>query len=360
MMLDPTPRLPLLALSMGDPAGVGPELLVKAYSQGQLTPLARIVAVGSVAILQRACDLARMRLNIHPIRSIEEARFEPDVLDCLEPKTLQALDLLAIPLGHPHPLAGIAAHACVDHAIDLALARLVDALVTLPLCKESLAAGGIKYPGHTEILAERCAVPKHAMMLWLPPERGGGPAGLGVAHATLHVPLRAVPHLITRDRVYQAIQLAEEGMRALGLESPPRIAVAALNPHAGEAGLFGNEEPHQITPAVERARDQKINAVGPIAADTLFPRALSGEFDAVVAMYHDQGHVAIKSVGFDQAVNITLGLPIIRTSVAHGTAFDLVGTGQARTDSLIQSVRAAVRLAQTRNRSKSHDFAQPC
>ena len=199
-------------------------------------------------------------------------------------------------------------------------------------------------PGHTEILAERCGVAEHAMMLYLPPDASGR-GGLGVIHATLHVALREVFDLLTVDSVAGKIHLADSAIRPLTNGVPPRIAVAGLNPHAGENGLFGDEEIRIIAPAVARCRAGGVDVEGPIAADTLFGRALGGDFDAVVAMYHDQGHVALKTIGFDRAVNVTLGLPIVRTSVAHGTAFDIAWQGRSvATSSLIAAVRVAARI----------------
>jgi 4-hydroxythreonine-4-phosphate dehydrogenase len=206
----------------------------------------------------------------------------------------------------------------------------------------------VTHPGHTEILAERCHAPEHAMMLYLDAPEGSGRNGLGVVHATLHVALRRVFDLLTIDSVAAKIRLADEALRPLTGGRPPRVAVAGLNPHSGENGLFGDEELTLIGPAIARAAASGIDVVGPIPADTLFVRALGGEFDAVVAMYHDQGHVALKTIAFDRAVNVTLGLPIVRTSVAHGTAFDIAWQGKAGTSSLIEAVRVAGRIVSGR------------
>jgi len=228
----------------------------------------------------------------------------------------------------------------------------IDAIVTLPLQKESLHAAGVRHPGHTEILAERCGVPEHAMMLYLEAPEGSPRPGLAVIHATLHVALRRVFDLLTVESVEGKIRLADEALRPLTGGRPPRVAVAGLNPHAGENGLFGDEERTIIAPAVARCVADGIDATGPIAADTLFARALAGEFDAVIAMYHDQGHVAIKTIGFDRAVNVTLGLPIVRTSVAHGTAFDIAWQGKASTTSLISATRVAAKIVAGKNRER--------
>ena len=335
---------PLVALTMGDVAGVGPEVIARAWPDSPLRDLARPMVVGCPLVLERAVHGCGLNLEVQVIDQPELAEPTDQVIPCLE---VPGVDVADVPLGQVNARAGRAAYEYLVSAIDLALAGRVDAITTLPLNKESLHAGGIGFPGHTEILANRCRVPRHAMMLYLPPheaQRGG----LGVVHVTLHVPLRQVFDLLTVDRVFETILLASDAMRPLLDGRKPRVAVAGLNPHAGEHGLFGDEELRIIAPAVARAAAEGVVVDGPIAADTLFARALEGEYDAVVAMYHDQGHVALKTIGFDRAVNITLGLPIIRTSVAHGTAFDIAGLGIVRTDSLIAAVGVAARLARPR------------
>jgi 4-hydroxythreonine-4-phosphate dehydrogenase len=332
---------------MGDVAGVGPEVIARAWPDSPLRELARPLVVGSVAVMGRALATCGIDAEVQEVDRPEEARPTDRVIPCLEGTEL---DVSGVPPGVVDPRAGRAASDFLARAIDLAMAGRIDAITTLPLNKESLNAGGVPFPGHTEILADRCRVPRHAMMLYLPPTPVS-PGGLGVVHATLHVPLRAIFDLLTVDLVFGKIVLAAEAMRPLLGGRATRVAVAGLNPHAGEHGLFGDEEETIIAPAIERARADGVDVQGPIAADTLFSRALAGEFDAVVAMYHDQGHVALKTIGFDHAVNVTLGLPIIRTSVAHGTAFDIAWEGRARTDSLINAVRVAARLAGSRARS---------
>lgn len=335
---------PLIALTLGDVAGIGPEVVAKAWINSPLLDLAQPVAIGSPEVLRRA--LARVgaadRVRVEEVPDPESARPTAGVLPCLEPAG--APDVAPVAPGTIDPRAGRAAHDYLVAATDLALAGRIDAIVTLPLNKESLHAGGIDLPGHTEILARRCGVPDHAMMLWL--------EGLGVVHVTLHVPLRSIFGLITEESVLGKVRLARDILAPLVEGRPPRVAVAGLNPHAGEHGLFGDEEGTILAPAVARARAEGIDASGPIAADTLFARARAGEFDGVVAMYHDQGHVALKTVGFDRAVNVTAGLPIVRTSVAHGTAYDIAWTGRARPDSLLEAVRVAARLAASRTRKE--------
>ncbi|OJW18753.1 MAG: 4-hydroxythreonine-4-phosphate dehydrogenase PdxA [Planctomycetales bacterium 71-10] len=339
---------PRVALTMGDVAGVGPELIATAWIRPELHALCAPMVVGSVAVLQRALDAvpADRRPRLRPIATPEEADPSPSLIPCLEPAV--AVDVAQVPPGVVDARAGRAAYDYLGHAIDLALVERIDAVTTLPLNKEALHLGGVSHPGHTEILAERCGTPDHAMMLYLPAERASdGPdaaAGLGVVHVTLHMALRDVFAAITIDSVAAKIRLADRALRPLTAGRRPRIAVASLNPHAGENGLFGDEEIVTIRPAVERTRAEGFHVSGPFPNDTLFKEALSGTFDAVVAMYHDQGHIALKTVGFRRGVNVTLGLPIVRTSVAHGTAFDIAWRGIADPSSLIEAVRVAARM----------------
>lgn len=334
---------PLIALTLGDPAGIGPEVILEAWRRGVLHSICHPVVVGSPDRIRHAGKTSS--LKVRGLRDIHEAAdLGPQEIGIFEPST--APDVSSIIPGRVSPICGQAAYEYLIAATDLALARQVDAVVTLGLHKEALNQAGIKEPGHTEILARRCGVTDVAMMLYLPPE----PAkhqGLGVVHATLHNALREVFNLLTPHRLDAAIRLAHDAIMPL-LNDPqkaPRVGLAALNPHAGEGGLFGDEEVSLIAPAVERAIQAGIHAAGPFSADTLFSQALAGSFDAVVAMYHDQGHVALKTLGFDRAVNITCGLPIVRTSVAHGTAFDIVGKGLARAESLESATYAAARIA---------------
>lgn len=343
--MKPRDDRPLVALTMGDVAGIGPEVIARAWGDSPLRALARPFVVGSRAVMERALACVGGGATVQEIKQPEDAEPSPRVIPCLEATELDVAD---VPHGHVDPRAGRAAYDFVITAIDLALQRRVDAVTTLPLNKEALRAGGIVHPGHTEILAERCGVSRHAMMLYIGPPAGAGSSGLGVVHVTLHVPLRRVFDLLTGEAIEAKIHLADQALRPLIGGRAPRVAVGALNPHAGEGGLFGDEEIRIIAPAVARAQAAGVDVTGPIASDTLFGRALSGEFDAVVAMYHDQGHIALKTIGFDRAVNITLGLPIVRTSVAHGTAYDIAWKGRAETSSLIESVRVAARIVSGR------------
>jgi 4-hydroxythreonine-4-phosphate dehydrogenase len=349
---------PLVALTMGDVAGIGPEVIARAWSEPSLRAIARPFVVGRHEVLERAVACVGTQARVEVIRRPEEAAECSGTIPCLDVDTA---DLPAVKPGCIDARAGRGAYDMLCKAIDLALAGRVDAITTLPLHKESLNAAGVSHPGHTEILAERCGVTDFSMMLYLAPPVGGD-AGLGVIHATLHVALRRVFELLTTESVFEKIALADRALRPLTGGRAPRVAVAGLNPHAGEHGLFGDEEMEIIGPAVARARDERIDVVGPIAADTLFVRAVAGEFDAVVAMYHDQGHVALKTIGFDRAVNVTLGLPIVRTSVAHGTAFDIAWQGRAETSSLIEAVRVAARIVAGRRANSAQKIRRdvPC
>lgn len=337
---------PRIALTMGDVAGVGPELIARAWLDPTLHALARPLVVGCPVVLRRAMELVGVRAEVAPVEGPGEVEPGTRVIPCLDGSKVR---VEGVAPGRVDPLAGRAAYDYLVKAADLALEGGVDAVTTLPLNKEALHAGGIHHPGHTEILAERCGAPDHAMMLYLGPDLAAGRAGFGVLHATLHVALRRVFSLLTVDLILEKLRLADRSYRPLTLGRAPRVAVAALNPHAGEGGLFGSEESTLIAPAVDRAKADGILVTGPIAADTLFGRALEGEFDIVVAMYHDQGHVALKTIGFDRAVNVTLGLPIIRTSVAHGTAYDIAWAGRAETRSLLEAVKVASELARWRS-----------
>jgi 4-hydroxythreonine-4-phosphate dehydrogenase len=344
---------PLVAITLGDPAGVGPETIVGAWTS--LQAVCRPFAVGHPEFLRRAVKLLKLDLAVQEIEAADDAAPSPALLPCL--KAGDEAQLRA-PLAQVSPLGGQAAYDALMLAADLAVAGHVDAITTAPLNKAALAAAGHHFPGHTELLAERCEISweEVAMMLYLAP--GGavrGRAGLGVAHVTLHMALRDVIEHLTQERILESARLADAVTRAflspeeLSL-ARPRIGVAALNPHAGEQGLFGDEEQEIIGPAVETGKVEGLSLEGPLPCDTLMVRAAAGDFDAVVAMYHDQGHIALKLLGMHQAVNITLGLPIIRTSVAHGTAFDLAWQGRAETSSMVEAVRVAAQLVGVRDR----------
>jgi 4-hydroxythreonine-4-phosphate dehydrogenase len=333
---------------MGDPAGIGPEAIVKGWIRGHLHSISQPVVIGSVARMADAARKFAPGLNLE-VQAVSEGL---ELLQTVSDRTILVIEpgdapnVSAVVEGRIDAQCGLASYSYLNAAIDLAIAGRIDGIVTMGLHKEALNQAGITEPGHTEILARRCGVADSAMMLYLPPDPGVH-QGIGVVHTTLHVSLRSVFELLTPERIDATIALAEDAIMPFlpDHRTTPRIAVVALNPHAGEGGLFGDEEIRLITPAVQRAKNRGGDVSGPISADTLFSRALSGEFDAIVAMYHDQGHIALKTIGFDRAVNVTCGLPIVRTSVAHGTAFDIVGKGLARPDSLESATFAAARIA---------------
>lgn len=341
-MTAPSER-PRIALTMGDPAGVGPEIIAAVWADPRVHEACRPVVFGDAATMQRAAKLRGLAADVAGA-TLDDAfeRSSPEWVPCL--KDL-AGDGLEVRPGKVTAATGQAAYDAVVRAAQATLAGDCDAIVTGPLSKAALHAAGRLYPGHTELLAELCGVREFAMMLYLPkPLAPRTRAGLGVVHTTLHISLRNAIDALNTESILEKCRLAHDAARAYGA-TPPRIGVAALNPHGGEEGLFGDEESRLIRPAVEQAREAGIDATGPWPVDTLMVRAIQGEFDAVVAMYHDQGHIALKLLGMHGAVNITLGLPIVRTSVAHGTAADLAWQGVAETSGMIAAIGAAASLA---------------
>lgn len=342
---------PLLAVTMGDPAGVGPETIVGAWADPALHDACRMVVVGRPAILRRAAALLNCAIEVTHVSSLEAACSTPTALPCL---ACGSQDADAVTPAMIDARGGQAAYDALVRAAQLAHSGQVDGIVTAPLNKAALWAAGHHYPGHTELLAEQCGVDDFAMMLYLARgEAVRGRVGLGVVHVTLHTAMRRALDQVTVDNILAKARLADTFVRSLlaarQIDDAPRIGVAALNPHAGEQGLFGDEEQRIIRPAVEQGRADGLMLDGPLPCDTLMTRAATGEFDAVVAMYHDQGHIALKLLGMHRAVNITLGLPIVRTSVAHGTAFDLAWQGRAQTTGMVEAIRVAAMLARHRS-----------
>ena len=326
---------------MGDPAGVGPEIVVGAWARWSLHQKCRPLAFGRPEIFRRAVDLHQLKAEVVEVEKPDDVEPSPSVIPCISCGSAEASEVSP---GVIDARAGRAAHDAVVAAARLALAGEIDAITTAPLHKEALHLAGIRHPGHTELLAEVCGVPEVAMMLYLGP--GGevrGPGGLAVVHVTLHMALRNVFEQLDADAILSKARLADRFMARM-IAGRPRIGVCALNPHGGEGGLFGDEELSIIRPAVQRGIDEGLHLEGPLPTDTLMPAALGGRFDAVVAMYHDQGHIALKLLGMHRAVNVTLGLPIVRTSVAHGTAFDLAWQAKAELGSMLEAIRVATRL----------------
>ena len=340
---------PILGVTTGDPAGVGPEITVKAAAEPGVRSTARLVAIGSANVMTDAMAVAQVPLAIHAVHRIEDCRFEDGTLDVLD---LANVDVRTVPRAAVSAAAGRAAYEYIETAVRLASARSIAAIVTAPVNKEALAAAGVPHSGHTEILASLSGTRDFAMLLM--------GKELRVIHVTTHVALRRVPDLVTRDRVLRTIRLARQAMERLG-GANPRIAVAGLNPHAGEEGLFGDEEQTSIIPAIEAARSEGATVTGPLPADTLFSRARGGEFDIVVAMYHDQGHIPVKTLGFEyddatkrwtglSGVNVTIGLPFLRVSVDHGTAFDRAWKGIANHESMVDAIDVAVAMTTAQHR----------
>lgn len=338
-------KLPLLAVTMGDPAGIGPEIAARALLSPQAREKARLLLIGDEAPLRHALsDTLRLSATVRVVQSASEADFAPGIINLLPLGLVGEGDYA---LGEASAAAGNAAFHYVRRAIELAMAGDVDGTVTGPLCKESLQMAGHHFAGHTEIYAHYTGVKQFSMML--------AHGSFRVVHVSTHVSLREACDRVKQDRVHAVIRLAQQACESFGIDRP-RIAVAGLNPHAGENGMFGREEIDEIQPAIAQAVAEGLDVTGPVPPDTVFSKMHAGLYDICVAMYHDQGHIPVKLLGFtyDQVaqrwnavsgVNITLGLPIIRVSVDHGTAFDIAGKGIASADSLISAIEYAAAMS---------------
>ncbi len=324
---------PVIAVTMGDASGVGPEIIMKALARDDVARLCRPLVVGDAGRLREAGRIVGSALRVVAVAEPAAARYDRAAVDCI--------DLDVIPAGHPFgavsAVSGEGAYRFIERATRLAQQGAADAICTAPLSKEALHAAGHVYPGHTELLAHLTGTPEVSMMLVAP--------RLRVIHVTTHVGLVEAIRRIEPGLVERVIARGRETLVKAGLEEP-RIGVCGINPHAGENGLFGEgEEAEKIVPAVAACRARGWRVDGPLPADTLFFRAARGDFDLVVAMYHDQGHGPVKVMGLEAGVNITVGLPVVRTSVDHGTAFDIAGTGVADEGSLVEALRQAAALA---------------
>lgn len=326
---------PIVGVTMGDAAGVGPEIIIKALQSNEIYEESRPLVVGDLKILIREAARLKIDVSFNTIEKPSEGIFKKGVIDCIN------VDILPedLPYGEVNEVAGHAAFCFIEKSVRLAINKEIDAICTAPLNKEALHKGGHLYPGHTEILAELTNTENYSMMLSSP--------NLKVIHLTTHVGLIEAIENINPDRTYQVIRLAHDVLSRAG-KKKVEIAVCGINPHAGENGLFGNgEEEEKLVPGIERAQAEGINVTGPHPADTAFFRAVRGEFDVVVACYHDQGHGPIKVLGLESGVNITVGLKnnVIRTSVDHGTAFDIAGKNLADERSMIEALKMAIELA---------------
>ncbi len=355
---------PLVGISMGDPAGLGPEIVAKTVADPAVQVLCRPVVIGDAKVMEQAIRLAGVPLECRVVRSVldafpKRAKRDTHHFDACQEKVgvlnlidLENVDLPQVAVGQISAAAGHAAFEAVRKTIELAMAGELDATVTAPIHKESINLAGHAFAGHTEIYAHYTGSKDVAMMLVSGPLR--------VVHVTTHVSLRQACDLIRKERVFRVIRLFHEALQQLGIVHP-RLAVAGLNPHAGDGGLFGDEEIREIAPAVEEAVREGIRAEGPLPPDTIFSFLRGGYYDGCVAMYHDQGHIAFKMAEFEwdnqsqvmksvRGINVTLGLPIVRVSVDHGTAFPIAGKGVARHESMVEAVEYAVTLARRRAR----------
>ena len=338
---------PILAITMGDPAGIGPEITVRALHRQETYELCRPLVVGDAAIIKEAIGLLGLKMAVNAIEKVGDARFEYGTIDVFD---LKCIDLSTFEFGKVQSQCGNAAFQYIRKAIDLAMANEVDGTVTAPLNKEALNLAGHHYDGHTEIYATFTGTKKYAMML--------ADENIRVIHVSTHVPLRKACDLVKKERIIEVAELISDACHQFGI-SNPRIGIAGLNPHSSENGMFGWEEAQEIIPAVEELKSRGFNVDGPVPPDSIFAKARCGQYDGCVAMYHDQGHIPLKVCAFNwnketgkmesaSGVNITLGLPIIRVSVDHGTAFDVAGKGIASDSAMVLSIDYATRMAKYR------------
>jgi len=326
---------------MGDASGAGPEITMKALALPEVRAVCRPIVIGDAATMRRAASIVGIGLPVRSIDRVCDASYADDVVEVID---LQNIDLEQLEFARVQAMAGRAAYECVAKAVEMAVSGEIGAIVTAALHKEALHAAGFGFPGHTEILAHLCGVKSVTMLLVAGDFR--------VSHVSTHVSLREAIERVKEDRILEVVRLTHEAVRRMG-RVQPRIGVAGLNPHAGEGGLFGCEEKTEIAPAVEKARAEGMDVAGPIPPDTVFFRMMHGQYDAVVAMFHDQGHIPVKVLAFDDGVNVTLGLPIIRTSVDHGTVYGKAGKGTARPGSMIQALKLAAEMASTPDRRET-------
>ncbi len=335
---------------MGDPAGIGPEIVLKALSLPETYEKCRPIVTGDAGVMAFAARQGGFDLKVNPVKAVGDAKFEYGTVDVFD---LECIDMTTFEQGKVAAQCGHAAFISVTKAIELAMANAVDGTVTAPLNKEALNLAGHHFDGHTEIYAHFTGTKKYAMLL--------ADDFLRVIHVSTHVSLRQACDLVKKARIKEVTELIADACRQFGIDNP-KIGIAGLNPHASDGGLFGTEERDEIIPAVEELKAEGYNVEGPVPPDTLFAKAKCGKFDGCVAMYHDQGHIPFKVVGFNwdketgqmsaaKGVNITLGLPIIRVSVDHGTAFDVAGKGVASPEALLLSIDYAMRMATNRNKS---------
>lgn len=321
-----------IAVPMGDPAGVGPEIVVKTAVSEEVVNLCDLVVIGDTKVLSKARDICGLKLRVHEISSVEEGKYEAGILNVIN---LDNVDMSILEYGKVQGMCGKAAFEYIKKSVDLAIERKVNAIATTPINKESLRAGNVNYIGHTEILGDLSNSRDPLTMFEVNDMR--------VFFLTRHISLRDACDAITKERVLEYIQRCTRALKQLGVSG--KMAVAGLNPHSGEHGLFGWEEVQEITPAIEEAQKLGYDVVGPVGADSVFYQALQGRYQAVLSLYHDQGHIATKTYDFERTIAITLDMPFLRTSVDHGTAFDIAGKGIVSAVSMIEAVKLAVKYA---------------
>jgi len=316
---------------MGDPSGIGPETIVKAFRESDITKICRPVVIGNFTILKQALNICNIKLELNIIDNISEISAQPGTIDIIN---LNNIDISTLRLGEIQASSGQAAFDYIKRATDLALQGKIDSIVTTPIQKESLKKAGVEYIGHTEIFAGLTNSENPLTMFEV--------NNLRIFFMSRHVSLRKACDLVKKDEVLQYIKKSILALKQLGIENTT-FAVAGLNPHCGDNGLFGDEEIQEIIPAVEEAKKAGYNVIGPIGADSVFHLAMQKNWSGVLSLYHDQGHIASKTFDFERTIALTLGLPFLRTSVDHGTAFDIAGKGTARATSLIEAIKTAVK-----------------
>ena len=324
-----------IGITMGDPSGIGPEIILKSFEKSAFRNY-KIVVIGDYNIMKAMYDILKIKsFLLRRITDIHECIFNNDVLNILD---LQSVNMDDFRPGIVQSGSGKSAFEAIRKAVELAKIKEIDTIVTAPLNKEALHLGGFKYAGHTEILADLSDTKDYAMLLY--------DKKLSVIHVSTHISLLKAITGLKQERIEKVIELANGIMKRLCV-GEPRIAVAGLNPHSGENGLFGNEEIHKIIPAIKTMKEKGINVEGPSPPDTVFLQAVNGKYDVVVAMYHDQGHIPLKLLGFNTGVNVTVGLPFIRTSVDHGTAFEIAWQGKADENSMMEAIKLSKKLSET-------------
>ena len=321
-----------IAIPMGDPAGVGPEIVVKTAVSKEILDLCDLVVIGDKKVLEKATEICQVDLKIHTIKNVEEGKYEKGILNVID---LENVDMNTLEYGQIQGMCGKAAFEYIKKCVELAMEHKVDAIATTPINKESLKAGNVNYIGHTEILGDLSNSRDPLTMFEVDNMR--------VFFLTRHMSLRKACDAITKERVLEYIERCTKALKQLGVSG--KMAVAGLNPHSGEHGLFGDEEVKEITPAIEEAQKLGYDVVGPVGADSVFHQALQGRYAAVLSLYHDQGHIATKTYNFERTIAITLDMPFLRTSVDHGTAFDIAGKGIVSAVSMIEAVKLAAKYA---------------